>query len=374
MKLTRIAVGSVILGLVAVATVGAQETTVQARQERERARAVAERCRQEADKARETAEKEAEEARREADEAAEEARQAADEAVEEAREAAEEAAVEVREAQQGAEEESHEHADGQADCCRSKAKAARQDEKTVLRAAKLRKAEQALAQAGRSEDLEKLLSEISAGTAQAQVVMASPELKRSLEELAQLRVTMPESTLRLGTLMQSHDQQGGSNRRLEERVRALEERLGISSDGSERSLEERVAELERRTMGGQERHPRVLGLPRTPRAPGLAGVPGRPGAAALAVPRQPFPPAEAPEPPQPPEPSEPALAPQARKSWHVAPDASPAPSAPRRWSGSDLSPERRREVEEMMQRMRAQMDQLRTDMKRLRDELEHSGD
>jgi hypothetical protein len=188
---------------------------------------------------------------------------------------------------------------------------------------------------------------------------------------------------------------------LEERVRVLEQRLGLDETDAERSLEERVAELERRTG---DRRPRAhalaprprseLGLstatpgpagPHAPMPPGLHTDSDHPGVPHLATPSAPrtsagpMPPRRmprlpehldaarleraTPSAPQPP----PAPDTDVRRRWD--PYETAGPSAPRRNLGPDMNPERRREIEDLMRRMRADMERLRDQMNQMRDEL-----
>lgn len=212
----------------------------------------------------------------------------------------------------------------------------------------------------------------------------------------------------LSGLMESLGRQDRSSQPLKERVRALEERLGIAGEQQGRSLEDRVAELERMTMGGEVRRARTPGesgmpgglfgrragpvpaqppveafpdVPDAPDAPpaqgqGLRGLLGRRGVPAPATPDgpvsapghpgHPFAGAEPPHAPEPPATPGPDRFLRRTRGDSAGPSA---PREPRASGGSDLTPERRKEVEEVMQRMRGEMERLREEMNRLRDEL-----
>lgn len=289
MKVTRIAVGILILSLVAVSVVRAQQATAQARQEQDAARALAERSLQEA----------------------------------------------------------------------ADARAAAEAEMQMVMQQHLEKAlAQTEEEASRARGVAELLGEALARRGNLEA-LKSPELRHSLEEIAQMTRGMQDPSSQFGRIIQDLRRGDGSSHRLEERVRALEERLGMTRVEPGRSLEDRVAELERRTMGGEERSARIPGESAGPRGPGLPGGP-RPG-----LPRQPLPGAESPDAPEPPVTPEPGV------RWRRE---SAGPSAPRHPPGPGLTPERRREIEEVMRRMRNEMERLREEMNRLRDELGRNGD
>jgi len=244
----------------------------------------------------------------------------------------------------------------------------------------------------------------------------APEMKLHLEALAAMAELQEPSEMEpvlaldrdshLGGLLAGLAQQDGSSERLKDRIRALEERLGIDGERPGRSLEDRVEELERRTMAGEERRARAPKEPasqggRFERRRGAAPVPpaqgggahGGPGTTApeprglgmllgrrpgpvptqpvepMTAPHpldQPFPPMEAPPVPAPPEAPEPA---RFHRRDH-GDDAEPsAPRLPPASGGHGLTPDRRREIEEVMQRMRGEMERLREEMSQLREQL-----
>ncbi|MFN0007521.1 MAG: hypothetical protein ACKVXR_06390 [Planctomycetota bacterium] len=207
-----------------------------------------------------------------------------------------------------------------------------------------------------------------------------------LQDSAELHVLELNGNGQLGSLMAGLGREDGSSQRLKERIRALEERLGMAGEHEERSLEERVAELERRTMAGEERKARSWSEPARPR--GLfnlrpAPVPALPGEHApeaghpahahrgVYIPHAP----EAAEAPEAPEAAEAPEAPEAPepagmlRRWQAEGAGPSAPRPPRASGAHSLTPERRREIEEVMQRMRGEMDRLREEMSLLREQM-----
>jgi len=384
MKLTRIAVGSLVIALVAVSVVRAQQATAQARQEVDRARVLAERHAQEAQVARTSAQADMTLARRRQEKAACQQAERSAQDVQVAR-AAEQADMAVALQQQA--RAACKLAEAQAGCCKEEVALRLQEapERT-------RHAQSELNLSVMSPEVHRSIQEALENARLAETAMQSPEMQQSLqlalEQVAQLTESVQEPNNELGLTMQRLGRANGSSRRLEERVRALEQHLGMDSDGSDRSLEERVAELERRTMGGKERRARAPGVAAGPRRPARTGAPHsmQPDGPTPMPPGGPWPippggpspiltpGAEAPEPPGIPVPVQPRTAPKAKSfRWHDA-DESAGPSAPRPAPGSDLTSERRQEIEEVMQRMRGEMERLRTEMNHLREELGRNGD
>ncbi|HEV8113549.1 MAG TPA: hypothetical protein VGR31_12305 [Planctomycetota bacterium] len=404
-----------------------EQAEVEAREQAEAAARDAEAEAREAEadarEAEEDARMEAEEAEVEARDAAEAAREAAEEAAEEAMAAAEE------QAQSACAKAEQECAKAQGDCCKAQkgAKGQKSKELAEVRAHDLAAMSQGLA--GQLSSL-KALNGVT--------TIHSQELAEKLRELNKLGYVHAgqaidseklASTLRqLGELRAAQGARAGgrgSSGNLEERVKVLEERLGLHSDGDDHdSLEERVEALERQVENqhGVSAPRRKAGAPRwnvitpkaysftvpptpatPPTAPAPAVAPSEPsedGAPSVMVtPRGSAPRATlrfrgdgpggmtvvtpdsrvlhvAPTPATPPTPPTPYLQPETKPedSAPVArePFDGPVPAKVRRGGDSRLTPERRREVEDMMRRMREEMERLRAEMNRLRADMESS--